>query len=278
MKSWRVPVFLLIALAVVAALIWRGQDRTSAILLRDAAAEIVTVAGTDTVMITATIENAGGPDWLTFAGSTVAKMANLRPAPHLEGLPIPAGGASLLAADGAHLMLFGVEGPLEDGRLLPFTLRFAGAGTISGKATLRVADARNEEMGGAAGVAAGAATEAQAGIAMADGPPPDGAPRAVSLAVVPVDGEAGPGWRVSADAGDFRFAPASMDAAHEPGEGHAHLYVDGMKIMRMTGPEATIGALPKGRHEVRVTFNTNDHRPYVADGEPVSAAVSIEVD
>ena len=51
-----------------------------------------------------------------------------------------------------------------------------------------------------------------------------------------------------------------------------------MKLGRMLEPEAHIGALPKGQHEVRVTLNTNDHRAYVVDDVPVSAAAQIVVD
>ena len=35
--------------------------------------------------------------------------------------------------------------------------------------------------------------------------------------------------------------------------------------------------LGPGRHEVQVTLNTNDHRTYVVDDEPVSAIAEIEV-
>jgi len=51
-----------------------------------------------------------------------------------------------------------------------------------------------------------------------------------------------------------------------------------MKIGRLYTPEAYIGALPKGQHEIRVTLNTNDHRAYVVDEVPVTASMTIEVD
>ena len=88
-----------------------------------------------------------------------------------------------------------------------------------------------------------------------DGEP---APR-LALSVAP-DGD---GWRVSIEAEDFTFSEEFVDLYHVPGMGHGHLYVGGMKMGRLYAPEAYIGALPKGQHEIRVTLNTNDHRAYV---------------
>lgn len=269
MKTWRLLPALLIALLIVVALIWWEQGRTANILLRDAVAHVAaedaagaSSASGGTLMVSVTIENSGGADWLISADSPVATMAKLRPAPGPNGLPIPGQAAPSLAPDGAHLLLFGVSGALKDGRLAPFTLTFAHAGGVDGKATLRVVDA------------GGAAPGDPMAHVRPDAPPPEGPTPDVSFVVEPD----GTGWRVTVDAGDFRFAPAAMDGEHAPGEGHGHLYVDGLKIMRMTAPEVTIGALPPGRHEISVVLNANDHRPYLKDGAPVGDAVAIDVE
>ena len=60
--------------------------------------------------------------------------------------------------------------------------------------------------------------------------------------------------------------------------GHGHIYVSGMKIGRLYQPEARIGTLPKGEHQVRLTLNTNDHRAYVVGDQPVTATATIVVD
>jgi hypothetical protein len=60
--------------------------------------------------------------------------------------------------------------------------------------------------------------------------------------------------------------------------GHGHIYVGGMKIGRLYQPEARIGTLPKGEHQVRLTLNTNDHRAYVVGDQPVTATATIVVD
>ena len=58
---------------------------------------------------------------------------------------------------------------------------------------------------------------------------------------------------------NFRF---SAGGVHEDGAGHAHLYVDGRQVGRLYGPLHDIARLPAGPHEINVTLNTNDHRPY----------------
>ena len=86
------------------------------------------------------------------------------------------------------------------------------------------------------------------------------------------------GWRITATTRNFDFREDLADQPHEPGTGHGHLYIEGLKLQRLYGPDAVIGDLPPGRYEVRVSLNTNDHRPYMADGVPVSASVILEVD
>ena len=49
------------------------------------------------------------------------------------------------------------------------------------------------------------------------------------------------------------------------------------EILRGVASEI-IGALPKGSHDIRVTLNTNDHRPYMGPDGPVMATTVIVVD
>ncbi len=100
------------------------------------------------------------------------------------------------------------------------------------------------------------------------------APR-ISLSAEPSEGG---GWRIRVEAEDFAFRKDLVDGPHVPGTGHGHLYVGGVKVGRLYAPEAEIGPLPPGRHVVRVTLNTNDHRAYVVDGAPVTAELSLEAE
>ncbi|MGI9540082.1 MAG: hypothetical protein ACR2N6_08040 [Miltoncostaeaceae bacterium] len=74
----------------------------------------------------------------------------------------------------------------------------------------------------------------------------------------------------------FRFAPAAAGGEHVPGEGHAHLMVDGTQIARPYAARHWFD-LPPGMHEVRVTLNANTHAGYARDRQPVAASVMVDV-
>ncbi|MGI9418519.1 MAG: hypothetical protein ACR2RA_11845 [Geminicoccaceae bacterium] len=82
------------------------------------------------------------------------------------------------------------------------------------------------------------------------------------------------GWNLRVQADGFRFAPEQAGEAHVDGEGHAHLYIDGEKTARIYGPWIHLNELPDDAELISVTLNTNDHRNYVADGEPLHADVA----
>jgi hypothetical protein len=82
------------------------------------------------------------------------------------------------------------------------------------------------------------------------------------------------GWNLHVVTEHFAFAPEKAGATHVPGEGHAHVYVDGGKIARLYGPWMHIPSLPQGA-TVEVTLNANDHRPLSADGQVVASAVQV---
>ncbi|WPZ35948.1 hypothetical protein T8K17_07345 [Thalassobaculum sp. OXR-137] len=84
------------------------------------------------------------------------------------------------------------------------------------------------------------------------------------------------GWNLHIEPSGFRFAPEHASGPHVPGEGHAHVYVNGEKIARAYGPWLHIASLPPGRVEVMVSLNTNDHRPISVDGKPLEASVTVQ--
>ncbi len=75
----------------------------------------------------------------------------------------------------------------------------------------------------------------------------------------------------------FTFAPQNSGADHVSGEGHAHVYVNGIKIGRLYGHAMQLGKLAAGSNEVRVTLNTNDHAAYTWNGQPVEATVAVNI-
>ncbi len=78
------------------------------------------------------------------------------------------------------------------------------------------------------------------------------------------------GWNLHIETTGFRFAPESVNGAHVPGEGHAHVYVNGAKLARVYGPWLHIPGLPAGDSTVTVTLNANDHGTLAVGGEPLS--------
>jgi len=201
------------------------------------------------LIFTGRIDNPGASDRLTGIGSDAAARALLT---HRD-LVVPAGSAPTLAMDGAHGVLMGLRGTVQDGQLIPVTLWFENAGRVASRAR----------------VSATAMDHSQ----RYDVPPDEPTP-SLSIALSP-DEDA---WHVTLDTSDFTFSRDAVDGDHAPGIGHAHIYLNGLKLQRLYGKEAQIGALPAGQYELRVTLNTNDHRTYAVAGVPVSAAIALSVE
>ncbi len=86
------------------------------------------------------------------------------------------------------------------------------------------------------------------------------------------------GWNLHIRVSRFRFAPENVNKAHRAGEGHAHLYVNGKKRVRVYGPWLHLPSLPKGRPTVSVTLNSNDHRDLTIGGRPLRVSKRVVVD
>lgn len=83
------------------------------------------------------------------------------------------------------------------------------------------------------------------------------------------------GWNIHVKTTHFRFAPENVNGQAVQGEGHAHLYVDGKKVVRLYGPWFHLGDLSPGRHTLEVTLNANNHANLVLHRTPVSASAEI---
>ncbi|MCY4537415.1 MAG: hypothetical protein OXE52_04200 [Chloroflexi bacterium] len=84
---------------------------------------------------------------------------------------------------------------------------------------------------------------------------------------------AGRGYNVRVQTLNFIFTPYNIDMDPVPGQGHAHLYVDGVKIARLYGEWYHLGALPADAEVLTVALYANDHSPFTVDGLPVSASL-----
>lgn len=73
----------------------------------------------------------------------------------------------------------------------------------------------------------------------------------------------------------FVFSPVSASLAHIEGQGHAHVYVNGVKLARLYGEWVHLDNLPDGDVEISVSLNSNDHRPLISAGVPIEAKTTI---
>lgn len=83
------------------------------------------------------------------------------------------------------------------------------------------------------------------------------------------------GWNLNIVTANFTFSPEHASGAHVAGEGHAHVYVDGVKLGRVYGDWIHLDNLPEGEVAVEVTLNANDHRMLSVAGKPLSERVTI---
>lgn len=85
------------------------------------------------------------------------------------------------------------------------------------------------------------------------------------------------GWLLRSVPSNFEIAPQNVSTAHVDGEGHMHLYIDGVKVMRLYGEWHQLPPLTAGTHEIRVELSSNDHSAMSIDGEIVDDTVTLEV-
>lgn len=96
-----------------------------------------------------------------------------------------------------------------------------------------------------------------------------GTENAPTLDLVLVEDPAG-GWNLRLDTTNFVFAPERVSTEHVAGEGHAHLYVDGIKITRIYAQWHQLPTLQPGEHTIRVDLSANDHSPLSSGGTLIS--------
>lgn len=85
------------------------------------------------------------------------------------------------------------------------------------------------------------------------------------------------GWLLHSVPANFRLAPENVSTEHIDGEGHMHLYVDGVKIMRLYGEWHQLPPLAAGVHEIRVELSSNDHSAMAINGTIVDDTATLEV-
>lgn len=74
----------------------------------------------------------------------------------------------------------------------------------------------------------------------------------------------------------WRWTPENVNEDHVPGEGHAYIYVDGVKTSVYT-PYYHIPGLEAGSHHIRVALHANNHDEMHVNGFPVEAVATVIV-
>lgn len=77
---------------------------------------------------------------------------------------------------------------------------------------------------------------------------------------------------------NFTFKPESASQDYVAGEGHAHIYVDGVKLNRVYGNWYYLGELAKGERQITVSLSGNDHSELTHRGQPIASTVTLMVE
>ncbi len=100
----------------------------------------------------------------------------------------------------------------------------------------------------------------------------------VSLVIHP---DARKGWNLEMQLTNFNLAPEQVNQpdAHSGDvlEGHAHLYIDDVKVTRLYGNWYYLESLPPGQHQISVSLNSNSHATLMHDGQPIQAIATLDV-
>ena len=100
---------------------------------------------------------------------------------------------------------------------------------------------------------------------------------AVPTVDVVVVKDAKKGWNLEAKVSNFEFAPEKVNTAVKPGEGHAHLFINGKKITRLYSSWYYIENLEPGENSVKVTLNANNHADWTSNGKVIQDTEVVKV-
>jgi len=89
------------------------------------------------------------------------------------------------------------------------------------------------------------------------------------------------GFNVHVVTSNFLWRPEMASMQYEPGEGHAHVYLDGRKIMRIYNEWFHLNtyqfSTKPGEQLLSIEFVGNDHSPYTIQGLPIGAEQIVDV-
>jgi len=83
------------------------------------------------------------------------------------------------------------------------------------------------------------------------------------------------GWNLNIQTTNFTFDAAAAGRENVEGHGHAHVYVNGVKLGRVYGDWYHIGSLPQGSNDVSVSLYANDHSGLALGGAKITSTVTV---
>ena len=75
----------------------------------------------------------------------------------------------------------------------------------------------------------------------------------------------------------FTLAPERVSTEPIDGEGHFHIYVDGVKLRRLYAHWAHVDLQEPGDYEIRVEMSANNHADLGVDGEKLDATATVTI-
>ncbi len=262
MRHYLSIVLILVGVGIAAFFARDVLTSVTPVTLRDGVA-VPVMGEAGTLRVSLVLENGDAPNRLVSVSSPEAQIARLAGAVSGE-VALPAGSTPSLSQDGIYLELTGVEGALDEGRLVPVSFAFEPSGVVTTR--VRIGEMADPH-----------AMHKMSNMSQ-DMANHTGQHDMMPEVTMTVREDATEGWIVILETKHFKFVADAPEPVHVPGEGHGHLYINGLKLQRMYGPEAAIGALPPGSHTVMVTLNNNTHMSYESPDGPVAATAFIEVE
>jgi hypothetical protein len=109
----------------------------------------------------------------------------------------------------------------------------------------------------------------------------ESAQEAAPQATLEIEKDPTGGFNVQVKATNFLWRPEMASMQHVPGEGHAHVYLDGRKIMRIYNEWFHLNTYQfstrSGEQLLSIEFVGNDHAPYTIQGLPVGIEEIVDV-
>lgn len=85
------------------------------------------------------------------------------------------------------------------------------------------------------------------------------------------------GYNIHVITTNYTFTPETVGGTARANTGHAHLYVNDVKVARLYGSWFNLGnaSLATGENRIKVTLNADDHSEWARDGEHIAAEVIV---